>query len=202
MVEQHTNTCKQHNIFLTMNPKFIKLVEEGNIIRVRLSLSNELLLDPRGDSFHEMKRFAESQLPDLYEPDNGKTYSKLTDSKPTDEWDKDFLFQVKNDLDNNFSKSKLSVYEQVAKEVLKEKAAHLEQEEAEVQSYNDEGEETINYKKVYTGVTITGAAVAVTGMSLSKATLASLGLSRMFLCSLGLAGVVIGGVLLYKELKK
>lgn len=202
MVNQHTNTCKQHNTFLTMNPKFIKLVEEGNLIRVRLSLSNELLLDPRGDSFSNMKSFAESQLPDLYEPDNGKTYSKLTDSKPTDERDKDFLFQVKNDLDNNFSKSKLSVYEQVAKEVLKEKAAHLEQEEAEVQSYNDEGEETINYKKVYTGVTITGAAVAVTGMSLSKATLASLGLSRMFLCSLGLAGVVIGGVLLYKELKK
>lgn len=197
MVNQHTNTSKQHNTFLTMNPKFIKLVEEGNLIRVRLSLSNELLLDPRGDSFRKMKRFAESQLPDLYEPDNGTSYNKTEY-----EWDKEFLLQVKNDLDNNFSESQLLVYERVAKEVLKEKAAHLEQEEAEVQSYNDEGEETINYKKVYTGVTITGAAVAVTGMSLSKATLASLGLSRMFLCSLGLAGVVIGGVLLYKELKK
>ena len=181
-----------------MNPKFIKLVDEGNIIRVRLSLSNELLLDPRGNSFSEMKSFAQSHLPDLYEPDNGTIYSK-----PEDEWDKDFLFSIKNDLDNNFSESRLLDYERVAKKVLKEKAAHLEQEEAaEVQSYNDEGEETINYKKVYTGVTITGAAVAVTGMSLSKATLASLGLSRMFLCSLGLAGVVIGGVLLYKELKK
>ena len=60
MVEQHTNTCKQHNTFLNMNPKFIKLVEERNIIRVRLSLSNELLLDPRGDSFRKMKSFAES----------------------------------------------------------------------------------------------------------------------------------------------
>ena len=67
-----------------MNPKFIKLVEEGNLIRVRLSLSNELLLDPRGDSFREMKRFAESQLPDLYEPDNGTADSKPADSKPTD----------------------------------------------------------------------------------------------------------------------
>lgn len=188
MVNQHTNTCKQHNTFLTMNPKFIKLVEERNIIRVRLSLSNELLLDPRGDSFRKMKLFAESQLPDLYELDNGTTYSK-----PTDEWDKDFLFQVKNDLDNNFSESQLLVYERVATEVLKEKAAHLEQEEAaEVQSYNDEGEETINYKKVYTGVTITGAAVAITGLVLS----------RMALASLGLAGVVIGGVLLYKESQK
>ena len=188
MVKQHTNTRKQHNTFLTMNPKFIKLVEEGNIIRVRLSLSNELLLDPRGDSFREMKRFAESQLPDLYEPGNGTAYSK-----PADEWDKDFLFQVKNDLDNNFSESLLLVYEGVAKEVLKEKAIHLEQEEAaEVQPYNDEGEETINYKKVYTGVTIAGVAVAVTGLVLS----------RMALASLGLAGVVIGGVLLYKESQK
>ena len=188
MVEQHTNTCKQHNTFLNMNPKFIKLVEEGNIIRVRLSLSNELLLDPRGDSFRKMKSLAESQLPDLYEPDNGTTYSK-----PDDEWDKDFLLQVKNDLDNNFSKSQLLVYEQVAKKVLKEKAAHLEQEEAaEAQPHRSYQEETISNKKMYTGVTVAGAAVAVTGLVLS----------RMALASLGLAGVVIGGVLLYKESQK
>ena len=189
MVNQHTNTCKQHNTFLTMNPKFIKLVEEGNIIRVRLSLSNELLLDPRGNSFRKMKLFAESQLPDLYEPDNGRTYSK-----PEDEWEKDFLFQVKNDLDNNFSESQLLVYERVAKKVLKEKAAHLEQEEAtEAQPYRAyQEEETISNKKVYTGVTVAGAAVAVTGLVLS----------RMALASLGLAGVVIGGVLLYKESQK
>ena len=171
-----------------MNPKFIKLVEEGNIIRVRLSLSNELLLDPRGDSFCKMKSFAESQLPNLYEPDKDITYTK-----PADEWDKDFLLQVKNDLDNNFSESLLSDYERVAKKVLKEKAAHLEQEEAaEAQPHRSYQEETISNKKMYTGVTVAGAAVAVTGLVLS----------RMALASLGLAGVVIGGVLLYKESQK
>lgn len=182
-----------------MNPKFIKLVEEGNIIRVRLSLSNELLLDPRGDSFCKMKSFAESQLPNLYEPDKGITYTK-----PADEWDKDFLLQVKNDLDNNFSESQLLVYERVAKKVLEEKAANLEQEEAaEAQSHSVSQEEKVyNYRIVAYTTTAAGATVAIAGMSLSKATLASLGLSRMFLCSLGLVGVVIGGVLLYKELKK
>lgn len=124
----------------------------------------------------------------MYEPDNGTTYSK-----PDDEWDKDFLLQVKNDLDNNFSKSQLLVYEQVAKKVLKEKAAHLEQEEAaEAQPHRSYQEETISNKKMYTGVTVAGAAVAVTGLVLS----------RMALASLGLAGVVIGGVLLYKESQK
>lgn len=182
-----------------MNPKFIKLVEEGNIIRVRLSLSNELLLDPRGDSFCKMKRFAESQLTNLYEPDNGITYNK---SEP--EWDKDFLFQVKNDLDNNFSESLLLIYERVAKQVLKEKAIQLEYEEtAETQPCRTYREEkSRNYKTVAYTTTAAGATVAIAGMSLSKATLTSLGLSRMFLCSLGLVGVVIGGVLLYKELKK
>lgn len=204
MVNQHTNTCKQHNTFLTMNPKFIKLVEERNIIRVRLSLSNELLLDPRGNSFSEMKSFAERHLPDLYEPNNHTTYSKPEDEKPEDEWDKDFLFQVKNDLDNNFFESRLSDYERVAKKVLKEKAVHLEQEEAaEAQPYRAYQEERVhNYRTVAYTTTAVGATVAIAGMSLSKSTLASLGLSRMFLCSLGLAGVVIGGVLLYKELKK
>ena len=34
-----------------MKNKYIEAVESGNIVRVRLSLSNELMLDPRGDSF-------------------------------------------------------------------------------------------------------------------------------------------------------
>ena len=98
---------------------------------------------------------------------------------------------MKNDLDTNFSEKQLFFYEKVAKEVLKEKAILLEEEERNTREDKHVSKETkeISYKKIYTGVTIAGAAAAVTGLVLEKTAIAYL----------GLAGVVIGGVLLYKE---
>ena len=169
-----------------MKTKFKKAVEERDIISVRIFLSNELLLDPRGKSFNKMKVFAESNIPDLYEQDNGRSYDI-----PISQWDENFLYKVKNDLDTNFSEKQLFFYEKVAKEVLKEKAILLEEEERNAREDKHVSKETkeISYKKIYTGVTIAGAAAAVTGLVLEKTAIAYL----------GLAGVVIGGVLLYKE---
>ena len=56
-----------------MKTKFKKAIEERDIISIRIFLSNELLLDPRGKSFNKMKVFAESNIPDLYEQDNGRS---------------------------------------------------------------------------------------------------------------------------------
>ena len=53
-----------------MKQKFITAVNAGDVVSVRLMLSNELMLDPRGKSFDEMLFFAEKQLPNLYEADN------------------------------------------------------------------------------------------------------------------------------------
>ena len=52
-----------------MKDKFIKAVESGDIESVRLFLSNELMLDPRGISFHEMLNFAESKMSNLFDID-------------------------------------------------------------------------------------------------------------------------------------
>lgn len=49
-----------------MDTKFINAVQIKNIVRVRLALSNELMLDPRGKTFKEMLQYAESNLPLLY----------------------------------------------------------------------------------------------------------------------------------------
>lgn len=108
-----------------MKNKYIEAVESGNIVRVRLSLSNELMLDPRGDSFNEMKAFAESHMTNLYDEDDSKSYSMNVS-----DWNEELMFAIKNDLDDNFSKEKLSIYEKVAKTVLKDKAEQLTKEEA------------------------------------------------------------------------
>lgn len=179
-----------------MDQKFIDAVQTGKLVRVRLALSNELMLDPRGVTFKEMLRYAESKLTSLYQDDDGKIY----DNDPA-QWNEDFLFDVKNGLDLNFSREKLTFYETVAKHVLKDKAEQMEQDErnkssritsAQGNNSSKNGATHINKKAIYTGVTIGGAALAVTGFCLE----------RIALASLGLAGAVIGGVLLYNETKK
>ena len=178
-----------------MKVKFIKAVESGDLVSVRLFIANELMLDPRGKSFTEMKNFAEAKFDNLYDPDNAKSYS----SDKTD-WNEELLFSIKNDLDDNFSKEKLAVYESVAKYVLKDKAEELDKEEASrsarttttSNSENTGRTQRRNNKNLYTCITVGGTAIAVTGLCLS----------RVALASLGLAGVVIGGILLYNDAKK
>ncbi len=197
-----------------MTSKFKNKVAAGDIIAARIMIANELMLDPRGYSFHEMLDYAASRLPNLFEIYDGKG------GYTTDEasWNEDYLSQVKSDLNYNFSKERLDYYEKVAKSVLKEKAEELERSEPQVKtttssqhgerttrdyssrpsySYGTNGEpsesdETGSPNPVHVGITVGSAAIAVAGLCLS----------RMALASLGVVGVVIGGCLIYNDLKK
>ena len=113
-----------------MNARFLKAIEDGNMTAVRFFLSNELLLDPRGASFLEMKAYAESHCPGLYDISDELDY-------PVDEkaWNKDYLYRIKDDLERHFTKERLSLYEKVSKVVLKDKADYLDNQE------NTSGEE-------------------------------------------------------------
>ena len=178
-----------------MKAKFIKAVEGGDLVSVRLFIANELMLDPRGKSFSEMKNYAETKFSNLYDIDDAKSYSSVKT-----EWNEDLLFTIKNDLDSNFSKEKLAIYEDVAKFVLRDKAEQLNKEETSRSQRIDTDLNTDNVgmaqkksnKNLYLGIAVGGAAVAGTGLCLS----------RIALASLGLAGVVIGCILLYNDAKK
>ena len=195
-----------------MTTKFKNKVEAGDIVAVRLMIANELMLDPRGDSFHEMLDYAASRLPDLFEACDGNG------SYTTDEtsWSEEYLSQVKSDLNYNFSKERLDYYEKVAKSVLHEKAEVLKGDEpktrpsstshtsgrrthdygprpnCEPQDMPSDSEGTESPNPVYVGITAGSAAIAVVGFCLS----------RMALASLGVVGAVIGGCLIYNDLKK
>lgn len=103
-----------------MKAKFIKAVESGDLVSVRLFIANELMLDPRGKSFSEMRNFAESKFTNLYDADDAKSYPSVKT-----EWNEELLFSIKNDLDDNFSKEKLAIYENVAKYVLRIRQSNL-----------------------------------------------------------------------------
>lgn len=178
-----------------MKAKFIKAVNECDLLSVRISISNELMLDPRGKSFKEMLAYAESNLTNLYEEHDGVSYSEETGT-----WNESFLFNLKNDLDYNFSRERLTMYEKVAKFVLREKAENLDIEEREEKKQNctnrSSNSENCTTRKTsenhsYTGVAVGGAVATVIGVCTSKVTLTLL----------GAAGVVVGGYLLYKSKK-
>ena len=50
-----------------MKQTFIESVKSGDVEEVRLALSNELLLDPRGKTFAEMLNYAKANLSNLFE---------------------------------------------------------------------------------------------------------------------------------------
>lgn len=176
-----------------MKTKFIKAVEDNDILSVRISISNELMLDPRGRSFKEMLAYAESRLTNLYDGHDGTCYTEETAV-----WNEEFLSGIKNDLDYNFSRERLEFYEKVAMFVLREKAENLDNEERDDSNRSftgnsiDDVNETmqnVSKKHIYTGIIVGGAIATVAGICTSKAVLSLL----------GVAGIAVGGYLLYKE---
>lgn len=168
-----------------MDTDFIKDVYNGNVKGVRLDLSNELLMDPRGESFKEMLTYAKSKLPNLFEENKEANYSV----PPQEDWDEDFLFVVKNDLDSNFSIEKLAFYQAVIEKVGKAKAEKLEYEEKKnavrPTVKTQPMRKKVVVKPVPATVTTGGAVLTIVGLCLGKTLLTILG-----------GAVLVGGVML------
>lgn len=128
-----------------MKPMFMKAISDGDLITIRLYLANELLLDSRGESFNQMRSYAEMNIMDLYEIHDGTDFSEIPPS-----WDEELLFNLRNDLDSNFSKERLAFFEKVAKIVLKDKAQLMDEEKQK--AINNEisaPKESQNAKKLF-----------------------------------------------------
>lgn len=114
-----------------MKKEFIDAIEANDVTKVRLLLSDELMLNPHSDKYQEMKEYAEKNLPNLYEEHDG-TSLEYDEGNLT----MDFLMQIKNDLDFNFSKERLVVFEKVARMVLSVKENSLDEAEPESNTEN------------------------------------------------------------------
>lgn len=159
-----------------MKEHFIKAVEDGNVGKVRIALSNELLLDPRGKTFAEMLIYAKEKLPNLFEENKEANYNV----PPKEDWNEAFLFKVKNDLDSNFSVEKLAFYQAVIEVVGKEKAETLEKEEQQSSSKPASDTMLVTRKKSKvkpTSITVTtgGAILTAAGICFGKTLLTIFG---------------------------
>jgi hypothetical protein len=188
-----------------MKQNFIDAINEKELGTIRLFLSNELMLDPRGGSFNEMKEYAEANISNLYDVDDGKSYLE-----EPEKWTKELFFQVKNDLDFNFSQERLTLYERMAPVVLKDKIDALNYKEQR-RLKMDENRQSCSSKskqhiKVYKGVIAGSGVLTIAGIAIPKAWLtsmgvASVGLTKVLITSLGVVGITVGGLLLFKEYK-
>ena len=177
-----------------MKQDFVEAVDTTDLAMVRIALSNELLLDPRGATFTEMLKYAVDNIPDLFEENKECNYSV----PPQTEWDEDFLFKVKNDLDSNFSKEKLAFYQEVVMFVGKNKAETIEQEErvsnsqqSDKNTHRQDGTKPDNTTNVL--LLAGGAVLSIIGFAAEK-TLLVIG---------GATSIIIGGVkLLIAKLNK
>lgn len=169
-----------------MKQKFIESVKSGDVRKVRLSLSNELLLDPRGKAFAEMLNYAKANLSNLFEENREARYEVL----PKEQWDEKFLFTVKSDLDSNFSVEKLAFYQTVIEVVGKDKMASLDKEDKKTKMqtsspHQPKGKAKRSKKTVSMSVATGGAVLTIVGLCVGKTLLTLVG-----------GAVLIGGVLI------
>ena len=117
-----------------MKQKYIDAVAERNLVKVRIMLADELLLDPRGKTFKEMLAYAKQNISNLFEV-NKEANFVISPDRST--WDIDLVSEIKQDLISNFSVEKLALFQEVAMEVGKEKAKALAEEEYRERSNSD-----------------------------------------------------------------
>lgn len=109
---------------------------------------------------------------------------------PKEQWDEDFLFTVKNDLDSNFSVEKLAFYQAVIEIVGKDKMASLDEEDKKTKMqtsrhHQPKGKAKRSKKAVSMSVATGGAVLTIVGLCVGKTLLTLVG-----------GAVLIGGVLI------
>jgi len=206
-----------------MKQRYIDAVTGRNLVKVRIMLADELLLDPRGNTFKEMLAYAKQNLPNLFE-DNKEANFVISPDRST--WDIDLVSEIKQDLISNFSVEKLALFQEVAMEIGKNKAKALAEEENrersrlggtsntrrttsstggsssdrnksdETSDTNRNGRRQTTDKRTMGTISLCGgAALTIVGVCVE-------GVAQTLLCLVGGAAVVVGGIVLLSENKK
>lgn len=209
-----------------MKPRYIDAVSSHNLMKVRIMLADELLLDPRGKTFTEMLAYAQNNLPDLYETNEVSNYELPLDENS---WDIELASTIKQDLISNFSIEKLALFEKVARKIGEGKARTLNEEERRERYRSDDTSNTRrtsntgglssdinrdrtrrddssnanrNDRRQTTDKRTMGTISLCGGAALTIVGVCVEGVAQTLLCLAGGAAVVVGGIVLLSESKK
>ena len=209
-----------------MKQKYIEAVAMHKLVKVRMMLADELLLDPRGETFTEMLEYAKNNLPDLFEPNKVSNYEFSLDEST---WDIELASTIKQDLISNFSIEKLALFEKVARKIGEDKANTLNEEERRERyrsddtlnnrrtsnaggSSSDRNRDSLrrddpsnanrNGRRQTTDKRTMGTISLCGGAALTIVGVCVEGVAQTLLCLAGGAAVVVGGIVLLSESKK
>lgn len=209
-----------------MKQRYIDAVTGRNLVKVRIMLADELLLDPRGETFKEMLEYAKNNLSDLFEPNKVSNYEIPLDENS---WDIELASTIKQDLISNFSIEKLALFEKVARKIGEGKAKTLNEEERRerYRSYDtsntrrtsntsgsssdrnrdrtrrdDSSNVNRNGRRQTTDNRTMGTISLCGGAALTIVGVCVEGVAQTLLCLVGGAAVVVGGIVLLSENKK
>lgn len=178
-----------------MKQEFVNAVKEHKLAEVRMMLSNELKLDPRGETFSEMFQYAVDNLPDLLEEE--KPMKLNIPGKEL--WDKDLVLKMKRELNKNFSAEKIALYEEMVKVVYANKAERLNAEKDVDASDKSSKTHRAPSQKTVGKIATGGGALMLTGgiVGLVKGT-CTVGT----ILSIAGAAIMVGGVVLISKSNK
>lgn len=209
-----------------MKQKYIDAVAEHKLVKVRMMLADELLLDPRGVTFTEMLEYAKNNLPDLFEPNKVSNYEFSLDEST---WNIELASTIKQDLISNFSIEKLALFEKVARKIGEGKAKTLNEEERRERNRLDDTSNTRrtsntggsssdrnrdssrkddssninrNGRRQSSDKRTIGTISLCGGAALTIVGVCVEGVAQTLLCLVGGAAVVVGGIVLLSENKK
>lgn len=209
-----------------MKQKYIDAVAEHRLVKVRMMLADELLLDPRGETFTEMLEYAKNNLSDLFEPNKVSNYEIPLDENS---WDIELASTIKQDLISNFSIEKLALFEKVARKIGEGKARTLNEEERRERYRSDDTSNTRrtsntgglssdinrdrtrredssnthrNGRRQTPDKRTMGTISLCGGAALTIVGVCVEGVAQTLLCLAGGAAVVVGGIILLSENKK
>ena len=142
---------------MTVTKEFMDAVQLGKEMRVRIMLKDSLLVDPTATQFNKMEHYANSEM--------GNIYMKHDDEKLNFDvaaWNENYLNVQMVNVVNNFSEERIELLKSMVRYLYKDKASKIRSERDNRQSTHK-----FSRKQVGTGVTVSGAILAVAGICAS-----------------------------------
>lgn len=165
---------------MTISTDFNDAVQAKNIRLTRIMLKDSMLVDLSLRQFGEELRYAESQLPDLYDTHDGEEFSGDVTA-----WNKDLLNEQMVKVVTNFSKERIAFLKKLVRHLYPQQAERAERE-AFVREHK---KESVDPVYVGTGLAVGGAAVAVAGVAISQVPVVVA----------GVAAAAVGGAIILKN---
>lgn len=146
---------------MAITNEFMDAVRSGKILRVRIMLKDSLLLDPTAAQFDEMEQYAVESMGNIYVEQDGEKFNFDIDA-----WNEDYLNQQLVSVVTCFSKERIELLKKMVSYLYKDKAEKIRSEQI-----NAHCKHRSIRKRVGTGVTVAGTALAIAGICTSRAAL-------------------------------